>query len=61
MMTYILAALGLCLLFESVLPFISPKLWRRTMAQLIVLPDKSLRIGAAVLMILAAVFVALSV
>jgi uncharacterized protein YjeT (DUF2065 family) len=60
-MIYLMAALGFCLLLEAFLPFVSPKLWRQSMARLLILPDKTLRIGAGCLMVLAAVLVHFSV
>ena len=37
------SALALVLVFEGIMPFISPKGWRNTMLQACQLPDKTLR------------------
>jgi len=40
----IIPALALVLVFEGMLPFLSPKGWREAMSQAARLPDKTLRI-----------------
>lgn len=39
----LLSALALVLVFEGIMPFISPQGWRNTMLQASQLPDKTLR------------------
>ena len=39
----LLSALALMLVFEGIMPFISPRSWRNTMLQASQLPDKTLR------------------
>ncbi len=39
----LLSALALVLVFEGIMPFISPNGWRNTMQQAAQLPDKTLR------------------
>jgi len=39
----LLSAFALMLVFEGIMPFISPKGWRNTMLQASQLPDKTLR------------------
>lgn len=41
--TDLLSAFALMLVFEGIMPFISPKGWRNTMLQASQLPDKALR------------------
>ena len=48
----LLSAMALVLVFEGIMPFISPKGWRNTMLQASQLPDKTLRgIGFASMLI----------
>lgn len=42
----LLAAMALVLVFEGLMPFISPKGYKETMAQMLNLPDSSLRMIA---------------
>jgi len=39
----LLSAFALMLVFEGIMPFVSPKGWRNTMLQASQLPDKTLR------------------
>lgn len=39
----LLSAMALVLVFEGIMPFISPRGWRNTMQQASQLPDKTLR------------------
>lgn len=39
----LIAAVGLALVLEGLLPFIAPQLWRQAMAQLMALKDGQLR------------------
>jgi uncharacterized protein len=46
------AALALMLVFEGMMPFISPKGWRQTLIKLVQLPDKQVRqIGFGVMVV----------
>ena len=48
----IFSALALMLVFEGIMPFISPRGWRNTMLQASQLPDKTLRhIGLASMLV----------
>ncbi|WP_038091308.1 DUF2065 domain-containing protein [Acidihalobacter prosperus] len=44
MWTHLLVALGLVLVLEGILPFINPNGLRRTLLQMVQLPDRVLRI-----------------
>lgn len=46
------AAIGLMLVFEGVLPFLSPNQWRQWLTQVISLDDRYLRIMGLVSMLL---------
>jgi uncharacterized protein YjeT (DUF2065 family) len=56
----LLAALALMLVFEGLLPFLNPALWRRVIAQLANSPDGQLRFGGAVCMVLGLVLLSLA-
>lgn len=45
------SAMGLLLVFEGILPFLSPDFWRRMMAQVAVQGDRTLRIIGLVSML----------
>ena len=47
----LLAALALYLVLEGLLPFASPKRWRRSLTMLGQLSDRELRIGGLVIML----------
>jgi uncharacterized protein YjeT (DUF2065 family) len=47
-----LMALGLVFVFEGLLPFLGPRLWRRLMQQMIIKNDRSLRLFGLVSMLL---------
>ena len=47
----LLAALCLVLVFEGLLPFVSPQAWRRTIRQIADFDDKTLRIIGVISMI----------
>lgn len=49
------SALALMLVFEGILPFLSPTLWRETMHRLSQMSDQAIRIVGAVLMALGVV------
>ena len=44
-------ALALLLVFEGIMPFLSPPTLKRTMASIIELDDKTLRVGGLIVMI----------
>lgn len=48
----LIAAIGLLFVFEGILPFLSPDLWRRTMQQMSAQSDKVLRVIGFVSMLL---------
>ncbi|MDR3491615.1 MAG: DUF2065 domain-containing protein [Gammaproteobacteria bacterium] len=43
--------IALMLIFEGILPFLSPRFWRRMMQQMIIQPDKNLRVFGLVSML----------
>ena len=47
---YFLSSIALLLVFEGILPFLSPVQWRRTMMHLAQQPDQALRIFGAISM-----------
>lgn len=50
-MNYWLAALGLMLVFEGIMPFLFPGIWRKTLAKLAQLPDGEMRFVGLTLML----------
>lgn len=60
MWSIFLSALGLLFVFEGMLPFISPLFWRRTMQQIVVQSDRTLRIIGLVSMLLGLAFVSVA-
>ena len=52
-MSYVIvAAIGLFFLFEGVLPFIAPKLWRRMVATMAQQSDRALHITGLICMLI---------
>lgn len=49
-----LAAIALVLVFEGIMPFLSPPTLKRTMATIISLDDRTLRAGGLVVMVVGA-------
>lgn len=47
-----LVGVALIFIFEGILPFLSPKIWRRVMLFMIIKNDRSLRLSGGVSMIL---------
>lgn len=47
-----IAALGLLFVFEGILPFLSPDMWRRVMQQMMLQPDRILRVIGLISMLL---------
>jgi uncharacterized protein YjeT (DUF2065 family) len=45
-------AIGLLFVFEGLTPFLAPRLWRRTMQQMLMQSDKALRIFGLVSMVI---------
>ena len=50
-------ALGLCLVFEGLIPTLAPNRWRLTMLQLIQLPTNWLRLGGFITVIAGAALI----
>lgn len=48
---YLLTAIALVLVFEGILPFLSPPFWRRVMLRMIQRNDKSLRLAGLISML----------
>lgn len=44
MWSLFISAMGLVLVFEGILPFLSPTLWRQMLKQVFVLPDHIIRV-----------------
>ncbi len=59
MWTNILTAIALVLVIEGVLPFMSPKLWRYSLARLASNPDRVVRITGLVSMLIGVVIMVL--
>ena len=51
MWSAVISAVGLLLVFEGILPFLSPAFWRRMMAHVSVQGDQSLRVIGLVSML----------
>jgi len=47
-----LVGIALVFVLEGILPFLSPRFWRRMMQQMIILPDRSLRMFGLVSMLI---------
>lgn len=50
----IIAAIALVMIFEGIMPFISPKAWKGLLLQLAQMEDKHLRIFGATMMVVGA-------
>jgi uncharacterized protein len=48
----IVAALGLFLIFEGILPFVAPRLWRRMVATIAQQSDRSLHVTGLICMLI---------
>jgi len=44
MWSILITAIGLLFVFEGILPFLSPRFWRKIMSQMFVLSDRAIRI-----------------
>jgi uncharacterized protein YjeT (DUF2065 family) len=44
-------ALGLVFIFEGVLPFLGPRIWRRLMQQMVIQHDRSIRLFGLISML----------
>jgi hypothetical protein len=55
MLQDLMLAAGLVLIIEGLMPAISPRGWRNMVTQVADLPDRSLRLGGVVLIIIGAV------
>lgn len=60
MWSIFLTAIGLLLVFEGMLPFLSPPFWRSMMQQLLVQNDRALRIFGLVSMLIGLALVSLA-
>lgn len=52
MWSILLSAIGLLLVFEGILPFLSPPLWRQVMQQMFLQTDRTLRIIGLISMLI---------
>lgn len=55
-----ITAIGLLLVLEGILPFLSPNFWRKVMAHMFVLNEKSLRIMGLMSMLIGLALVVLA-
>lgn len=53
----LVAAIGLLFVFEGVLPFLSPAVWRRVMQQMFIQSDRAIRIVGLISMLVGLVLV----
>lgn len=60
MWSIFITSVGLLLVFEGVLPFLSPSFWRNIMQQLLVQNDRALRIFGLVSMLIGLALVTLA-
>jgi len=51
----IIAAIALVMIFEGIMPFISPKSWKNMLLQLAQMEEKHLRIFGAIMMMVGAI------
>jgi uncharacterized protein YjeT (DUF2065 family) len=56
----IITAFGFLFVFEGILPFLSPSSWRRTIAQMMLLSDRTLRIIGLISMLMGLCLVTLA-
>lgn len=56
MLSDLLAAAGLVLIIEGLMPAVSPRGWRSMVEQVSVMSDQSLRVAGVVLIVIGAVF-----
>lgn len=54
---WLISAIALVLIFEGLLPFASPKIWRNNIKKLLLLDDKNLRIVGFWLMVIGTVII----
>jgi uncharacterized protein YjeT (DUF2065 family) len=52
MWSIFVSAMGLLFVFEGILPFLSPRFWRRLMQQMFIQSDRALRIMGLVSMLI---------
>lgn len=52
MWSILLSAIGLLFVFEGILPFLSPKTWRRIMQQVFIQSDRALHIMGLISMLI---------
>lgn len=52
MLTLFITALGLLLVFEGILPFLSPRIWRWLIQQVFIQSDKSIHIIGLISMLI---------
>ena len=60
MWSIFLSAVGLLLVFEGILPFLSPPLWRRMVQQMITQNDRTLRIIGLISMLVGLLLVCIA-
>ncbi|EKD71504.1 MAG: hypothetical protein ACD_46C00177G0002 [uncultured bacterium] len=56
----LIAALGLLFVFEGILPFLSPRIWRQWMQQMMLQNDRTLRIIGLVSMLIGLLLVSIA-
>jgi uncharacterized protein len=55
-----MSAVGLLFVFEGILPFLSPGLWRRVMQQMLTQSDKALRVMGLISMLIGLLLVSVA-
>ena len=56
----VVSAVGLLFVFEGILPFLSPKIWRLVIQQMLIQSDKALRIIGLVSMLIGLLLVSIA-
>lgn len=58
--TLFVSAIGLLFVFEGILPFLSPRFWRRMMQQMFIQSDRTLRVMGLISMLIGLALVTLA-
>ena len=59
MWAYFFTTLGLVFVFEGILPFLSPRLWRQWISQMMMQPDRVLRVVGFISMLVGLLLITL--
>ncbi len=60
MWSILITAIGLLLVFEGILPFVSPRFWRQMMQQMAIQSDRTLHIIGLICMLLGLMLVCIA-